>query len=183
MPLNTKVMLAEALLELSKEKSLDKITIKDMVDRCSISRQAFYYHFKDIFEVLEWSMEQEMKKALAQSLKADDPLSALRVFVEMTVKNRAILMRMLDSQQRHQVEALFVTGIKSYLGELFRQWAKGLSVTYADMETALNFYSYGIAGLLLSQSGGDTKDPERTAEQIYGLLRGTFLQPGQKGGE
>ena len=55
MPVNVKPMIAEAFLKLSKEKNIDKITVKDIVDTCGISRQSFYYHFQDILEVIEWS--------------------------------------------------------------------------------------------------------------------------------
>lgn len=45
-------------MEISKTKSVDKITVKDLVEACHISRQTFYYHFQDIIEVIEWSVEQ-----------------------------------------------------------------------------------------------------------------------------
>ena len=49
---NIKKKLADALIELSGRKSLDKITIKDLVEMCGISRQSFYYHYQDILDVI-----------------------------------------------------------------------------------------------------------------------------------
>ena len=57
MPANMKGMIADAFVSLSGEKPIDKITVKDLVEKCSISRQTFYYHFQDILEVIEWSAE------------------------------------------------------------------------------------------------------------------------------
>ena len=48
MPVNVKPLIADAFIKLSKEKNIDKITVKDIVDECGISRQSFYYHFQDI---------------------------------------------------------------------------------------------------------------------------------------
>ena len=39
-------------MELLSEKNFDKITVKELVDACGISRNTFYYHYHDIFEVM-----------------------------------------------------------------------------------------------------------------------------------
>ena len=44
MPVNVKNLIAETFVKLSDEKNIDKITVKDIVEACGISRQAFYYH-------------------------------------------------------------------------------------------------------------------------------------------
>lgn len=72
MPVQVKPMIAEAFIRLSKQKNIDKITVKDLVEACGISRQTFYYHFQDILEVIEWSLDQAFSHLLEQSLAADD---------------------------------------------------------------------------------------------------------------
>lgn len=41
------------------------------MEACGISRQTFYYHFQDILEVIEWSLDQAFSHLLEQSLAAD----------------------------------------------------------------------------------------------------------------
>ena len=53
MPVNMKAMIAETFLTLAGQKNVDKITVKDLVEACGISRQTFYYHFQDIIDVVE----------------------------------------------------------------------------------------------------------------------------------
>lgn len=55
MPNTTKAALEESLKRLLLKKPLDKITITDITTDCGISRMAFYYHFKDIYDLVEWS--------------------------------------------------------------------------------------------------------------------------------
>ena len=50
----TKQILEESLKKLMLQKPLDKITIRDLTEDCGISRMAFYYHFKDIYDLVEW---------------------------------------------------------------------------------------------------------------------------------
>ena len=60
----TKRALAESLKNLLLKKPLNKITINDLTTDCGISRMAFYYHFKDIYDLVEWACLEESRKAL-----------------------------------------------------------------------------------------------------------------------
>ena len=50
----TKLALEASLKELLRTKSIDRITINDLTEHCGISRMTFYYHFKDIYDLVEW---------------------------------------------------------------------------------------------------------------------------------
>ena len=52
----TKLALEAALKKELLMKSLDKITINELAEDCGISRMAFYYHFKDIYDLVELSL-------------------------------------------------------------------------------------------------------------------------------
>ena len=51
----TKLALEQSLKKFLLKKPLDKITIKDLTDDIGISRMSFYYHFKDIYDLVEWA--------------------------------------------------------------------------------------------------------------------------------
>ena len=53
-----KVEIAEAARKLLMEKKVKKLTVKDIVDECHITRQAFYYHFEDIPDMFRWVLEK-----------------------------------------------------------------------------------------------------------------------------
>ena len=50
----TKRALAQAMKEAMSELPLEKIRIKDIVKRCNMNRQSFYYHFKDKYDLVNW---------------------------------------------------------------------------------------------------------------------------------
>ena len=67
----TKFAIAFAFKELLLEKSIDKITINDITEKCGINRQTFYYHFHDIYELIEWICEtKEDPKQIIERLNA-----------------------------------------------------------------------------------------------------------------
>ena len=121
MPVQVKPMIAEAFIRLSKQKNIDKITVKDLVEACGISRQTFYYHFQDILEVIEWSLDQAFSHLLEQSLAADDPEAVLRGFLETSEESAELLQKLLPSQKREQVERLLVRSVRTYLKEVIER--------------------------------------------------------------
>ena len=52
----TKYALEASLKKFLLKKPVDKITISDLTNDCGISRMTFYYHFKDIYDLVEWSL-------------------------------------------------------------------------------------------------------------------------------
>ena len=49
----TKEIIARTFTELLDEKPMSKITVKDIVEHCGVNRNTFYYHFRDIPDVVE----------------------------------------------------------------------------------------------------------------------------------
>lgn len=62
----TKQALANALKELMEERTLYKISIGDIVERCNLSRKSFYYHFKDKYDLVNWIYYTEFVSRLAK---------------------------------------------------------------------------------------------------------------------
>ena len=52
--MDTKSILATALMELTSRKNFAKITIADITHVSGFNRQTFYYHFRDKYELLSW---------------------------------------------------------------------------------------------------------------------------------
>lgn len=170
MPANIKGMIADTFLQLSREKSVDKITVKDLVERCGISRQTFYYHFQDILEVIEWSMQQAFQALLARSLESDDPEAVLHDFIDASAEADRLLQKLLRSQRREQIERIMVRSVRTYLQELIRNKRPELALPYEDLEVALSFCACGIVGLLLEYGGKKNVDRARLAQQMHRLL-------------
>ena len=176
MPVNVKPMIADAFLKLSKEKNIDKITVKDIVDECGISRQSFYYHFQDILEVIEWSAEQAFQKLLARSMETDNAEAVFQDFIAASDEASVMLRKLLNSQKREQVERLMVRAVRTYLQEMIRRKGPITDIPYEDAETALSFCTYGIVGLLLEYCEKKEVDRAQLARQMYRLLTGRMAE-------
>ena len=61
---STKRKIADCVKELMYHKEIRKITIQDIMAATNMSRQSFYYHFKDIYDVLEWIAIHDFAEAV-----------------------------------------------------------------------------------------------------------------------
>ena len=66
MPADMKETIAQAAKALLMDKGVKKLTVKDIVEACQITRQTFYYHFEDILALFRWMLEQDAQRAIAQ---------------------------------------------------------------------------------------------------------------------
>lgn len=89
----TKDAIAKALTDLLQERPIEKITIKDITDRCGINRQTFYYHFSDIYDLMEWTLDKELRKALGtREISPTDWKEYVRkIFAVMRSRKRGLL--------------------------------------------------------------------------------------------
>ena len=53
----TKKELAAALKQLMEQKPLEKISIREITSLCGLRRETFYYHFADIYALIQWMFE------------------------------------------------------------------------------------------------------------------------------
>ena len=60
----TKQRLSRALKELLRKKPLDQIRVRELTELCGLRRQSFYYHFKDVYDLFDWSVRQERELLL-----------------------------------------------------------------------------------------------------------------------
>lgn len=178
MPVNLKRVIADAFFSLAQKKNIDKITVKELVEKCGISRQSFYYHFRDVMDVMNWSLQQAIEEVLARSLQVDSTEKALAIFIRSAQENNALIRRLLTSQRRAEIEQMLTRAIGIYLREMLRHRMGDLRFNPSDLETAADFCTYGVAGLLLKHCGSPNLDADQLAHQLFELLSGALLRLG-----
>ena len=55
----TKEIIAKTFTEILDEKPMSKVTVRDIVERCGVNRNTFYYHFRDIPDVVEFVLKRK----------------------------------------------------------------------------------------------------------------------------
>lgn len=173
----TKYALAAALKELMARKPLEKITIRDLTERCGIRRQNFYYHFEDVHALLRWMFHEETLSLLEQhegALLWQEGLLQLFRYLE---ENRAVCLCALRSLGWDSFKQFFQSDIRAVISRTVERICRelhALNPTAPPTDTFMvtDFYVIALAGIMESWLLGEI---DRTPEQLIAFA-GQMLQ-------
>lgn len=114
----TRRVLKQSLLEILKQKPVNKITVKEVCEMAELNRATFYTHYSDCFALLD-SIEQDLLNAFESSLKfvnffdmttlieaiytmVEQNEEACRVLIFQGVRT-SILQRMIDIAKKEAI--------------------------------------------------------------------------------
>ena len=149
MPNATKAALEESLKRLLLRKPLDKITITDITTDCGISRMAFYYHFKDIYDLVEWSCVEDGTKALQGKKTYDSWTEGLTQIFEAVLENKPFIMNVYRNVDRERMERYLYHLTYDLIVGVVQEKSKDLDISGEDKKFIANFYKYGFVGIML----------------------------------
>ena len=154
----TKRALEQSLKNLLLKKPLTKITINDIAEDCGINRMTFYYHFKDIYDLVEWSCTEDARKALEEKKTYDTWQQGFLQIFEAVRENKPFIMNVYRSISREKVENYLYRITYDLLIHVINEKAKGMNVRDENKEFLANFYKYAFVGLVLDWIKHDMKD-------------------------
>ena len=96
----TKRAMAQSLKKMLQIKDLDKITITDITNDCGINRQTFYYHFKDIYDLLEWIFANEVVERIEKETTIETWQENFRYVLNYMLKNKKFIIKTYNSLSR-----------------------------------------------------------------------------------
>jgi probable dihydroxyacetone kinase regulator len=182
----TKRALEASLKNLLLKKPLEKITINDITEDCGINRMTFYYHFKDIYDLIEWSCVEDAKKALDGKSTYDTWQEGFLHIFEAVLDNKPFILNVYRSVSREQVEIYLYKLTYHLLISVVEEQAAGLDVSAEDKKFIADFYKYAYVGLMLDWiRGGMKEDPQGIIDRLGRLMHGNIakaLEAFQKNG-
>ena len=173
----TKRALEESLKNLLLQKPLDKITISDIAADCGISRMTFYYHFKDIYDLVEWACMEDARRALEGKKTYDTWQQGFLQIFEAVQANRPFIMNVYRCVHREQVEKYLKPLVDNLLLGVINEEAAGMTVRDEDKSFIAQVYSYVFVGLMLDWIRDDMReDPEALVGRLALVLKGAVSQ-------
>ena len=170
MPVDMKEVIARAAKTLLMEKGAKKLTVKDIVEECGITRQTFYYHFEDIPALFRWVLEQDTERTLLETKTLSSGESRLRCLFAMVINAMPYVKKGLASNYREDLERL----LAEYMQRLFRRICdeEGLyqNCTRFEAELILRYHSQAVMGLLWNWTETDTKNLDQIVHTVFRLM-------------
>jgi probable dihydroxyacetone kinase regulator len=114
----TKSALSAAMKELMAKYPMEKIKINDIVERCNMNRQSFYYHFKDKYDLVNWIFYTEFFAKIRNSLTLGWDL--IEKICEFFYENRTFYSNALSVKGQNSFSEYFIEVMQPLIHSQFK---------------------------------------------------------------
>lgn len=176
MPNTTKYALEQSLKNLLLEKPLNKITVKDITEDCKINRMTFYYHFQDIYALIEWICEEEVLRVLENKRTYETWEEGFLSLFHALNENKIFIANVYRSLNKESIEIYLYKLANKILLDVINEISKDISIKEEDKLFIANFYKYAFVGIILEWIRMDMKKPpEDIINKLSTLLEGDIV--------
>ncbi|MDD6848494.1 TetR/AcrR family transcriptional regulator [Ruminococcus sp.] len=173
----TKRALEASLKNLLLQKPLNKITVGDIANDCGINRMTFYYHFKDIYDLIEWSCVEDATKALEGKKTYDTWQEGFLNIFNAVLDNKPFIMNVYRSVSREQIEMYLYKLTYNLLIDVVNEKSVGMAVSDEDKKFIADFYKYAFVGIMLNWIRNDMKEePKQIVDRLSVLIHGNITR-------
>ena len=174
MPIDMKAAICRSASELLTKKRTKKLTVKDIVEECGITRQTFYYHFadkyallgqiyyhfQDIPDLICYMMEQGSKELLENCLAQPTLEDKIRYLLSVALNAHPLIQRTISTSYQSELEPLLLEQFYSFFDQLTNESASSSlvsdSLTASQRKLLLRYHSLAFLGLVRTWSKDDS---------------------------
>jgi probable dihydroxyacetone kinase regulator len=163
--------LAAALKQMMMVKPIGKITVKDLVEICGVNRQTFYYHFDDVYDLLEWVFEDDANRVLPRKVVYEHWREDVMFFMDYLRENSTFTLNVYNSNSR----LYMLRYLEEKMEECIRSFAvivsSGQNIDRQDFECVVKFYAKCAIGFIAQWMDLGMQMPaEITTERILTMM-------------
>ena len=159
----------------TEKKKLSKITINDIASECNISRMTFYYHFQDIYDLAEWTLEEAAGRAIGENRTYSSWQQGFEDLLEELQSNQVLILNVYRSMDREMIERYLLKKAETLLMPVVEQESQGIGVSEEAKRRVAVFYSYAFLGVLMEWiSKGMTTSPHEIVMMVSAIIQGDF---------
>lgn len=142
----TRQAIMYSLLKLLQEKSIDKITVKDICELCEINRNTFYYYYSDIYQVLEELLKFETEKSLKEDQKYESFYEDFLKRYHLIIEYKKVVYNLYNSKNRDLILKYFQDITEDFVEKYVYKEVKGKKLLPEDIKFIIDFYSSSMIG-------------------------------------
>lgn len=174
----TQRTIKNTFIELLTHRPLDKVTVVDIARTCGVNRNTFYYHFRDIDELLDSIFKEE--EARLHSLAQEDFSTWRESFYEgirWSLENKDAIENIYHSSCADRLSTFLFRAGRTSARRYIELQSRGLNVPRDTFEDAVHVLGATITGLVLEWLVNDLQgDPREFVMRAADLMEGSMRQ-------
>lgn len=173
----TKRALEKSLKNMMLKKPVNKITINDIAEDCGVNRATFYYHFKDIYDLIEWSCEEDSRKAADGNTTYNTWEQGFLNIFHTVEENKPFILNVYRHVSQEQIIQYLYRVVYGLIINVVEECAQGMDVREDDKQFIADFYKYAFVGMMLDWIRQDMKpSPEKMIFRLSSLIEGDIIR-------
>lgn len=174
----TKLMLANSLRELMKKKPLDKIKIHEIVDNCGFNRQTFYYHFHDIYALVEWIYQYDAAGLINEYNDSGDIILIVTKILDYAELHRDEILCVMNSKAQVYFINYVNNGLDHCLKSVIDHYSEDRKLGEKYRSFISGFYTFALSGVLFDwiKSGSSSKMSPQELVRMFEIVIGDNIK-------
>lgn len=171
----TRQSIMRTFIDLLNRYPLEQISVKDVVSACGISRNTFYYHYRDLYALLTDVFEQEAIRVIGENRQGQSWQEAFIASTRFALDNRRAIYHVYNSMNRDALERYLFRISGDVVEQVVRGHAIGLQVDDGDIRYITLFYKHAIVGIIIEWLQNDMRnDPEISIRRLGEIFEGNI---------
>ena len=172
--MKTKKSLAAALKRAMENKSLSKITVSELIAECNVNRKTFYYHYRDIYDLLESMLAEELHKFDAAHFENETLEECIFKIASFIIENKKAVKHIYDSVDRDKLEQALYEAALPQITHYVKHNTGDAPHTENDIKLLSSLYSAAFAGAVLHMLKSGIPDTyDDTLRRICSMFDGS----------
>ena len=146
----TKKAIKESFIDLLEEHPLSDITVKDIVEKCEINRNTFYYHYQDVPALIEEIVKEEVEQILKKYPSVSTIVECFDALIEFASHRKKAIMHIYRSVNREVFERNLMTVTEFFVSNYVNTALTNENIGTADKKTVVDYYKCVCFGLVLN---------------------------------
>lgn len=168
-----KIQLGEALKEELQQKPLSKVTVSSLVNRVGVTRQAFYYHFVDIYDLAVWVFEHEVASHIMSHATYADWARGFEQLLSYMRDNKMPVYQVIKSLSHEDLELFFYKEFRAMMEAIVKEKREGLQLTDSSAHFIADHFALVVLGYTMHWLSTDMRaDPAQLVPRIELLMHG-----------
>lgn len=168
----TKLAIINTFWELMKSKPLGKITVQDVVKKCDMNRNTFYYYFENVYDILSKILNTEIDQLLLSSdTNGKSFCEWVYFFIEYAVNNKKIMKNLYHSLSREEFDKYIHLILFKIIRYYFVELSPKRVIPESELAGFAEFLVAEFLGILLNWILNDmNEDIEKTMKNVSGYV-------------
>jgi probable dihydroxyacetone kinase regulator len=169
-----------AFQDMLETTPFSKITVSGIIEKCGISRNTFYYHFHDIYDLLDAWLYKEESHYLRKAVQCDSWQDIFKAVLQDTRENKTLVRHIFDALSRERLEQYVFESTDESMYKIVCKEAEGLEIDKEDLQYIADFFRYACLGFFLRYLWSDMSlDTDTAIDRLSVLFDGSIRKAAQ----